>query len=438
MKKVTVLDTCVLVQDPESLFGFEKSDIVVPEQVLEELDKHKTRQDLVGYNARVSIHILDNLIQDNKIEGGIKLGKDLGKLFFKSYNRDLIKDEGLDLSVPDNKIIATAITLKKENLKSKICIATRDINLKVKCCYYGIESINYNREDVIQKREQLYSGFTKVIVNDDLIDELYAGKQVSPKQIHEELLLYPNQFVLFVSDFNEKKSILCKYDGNLLVRVNEFKKGIFGIRSKNKEQSLVLELLMDKTIQLVSLTGGSGSGKTILSLAAGLQQVVESKNYSRILIVRPIQPVGADIGFLPGDVSEKMEPWMAPISDNFVTLLGGTREAKLTYEQFRANGTIEVQPLTYIRGRSISDTYMILDEAQNMSLHELKTIITRAGQNTKIVITGDIEQIDNNKLNEFTNGLTLVVEKIKSEKLSGHISLRKCERSELAELGIKL
>ena len=248
----------------------------------------------------------------------------------------------------------------------------------------------------------------------------------------------PNQFVMLVSNQNEKKTAIAKFlshDQSLKKINSSSKKGIWGVKPRNKEQIFALDLLNDNAIEMVTLVGKAGCGKTLLAIAAGLQQVMETKGYNKLVISRPIQPMGRDIGFLPGTMQEKMAPWVAPIQDNLQFLMGNDRE---TLEMYMENGTIEVEALTYIRGRSISNAFIIIDESQNLTAHELKTILTRVGENTKIVFTGDIEQIDNVYIDETSNGLTHAVEKFKSYGLSGHITLVKGERSKIATLASKI
>jgi PhoH-like ATPase len=274
------------------------------------------------------------------------------------------------------------------------------------------------------------------LIDEPILDRFYAGEEIFIDK--EELILMPNQFVMLVSNQNEKKTGLAKFINykKPLKRINgAHKKGIWGVKPRNKEQMFALELLKDKNVQVVTLVGSAGTGKTLLAIATGLQLVMETTDFKRLVISRPIQPMGRDIGFLPGTMEEKMAPWVAPIQDNLRFLMGNDRE---TLDMYMENGTIEVEALTYIRGRSISNAYIIIDEAQNLTAHELKTILTRVGENTKIILTGDVEQIDNAYIDEKSNGLTHAVEKFKSLEISGHVTLLKGERSKVATIAAKI
>jgi len=292
---------------------------------------------------------------------------------------------------------------------------------------------DYDKNQVIKKESDLYSGESVFIDKD------------------EKIGLLPNQFIMLVSNTNEKKTALCRFMGYMwpLQKVQEYKNGLWGVRARNKEQSFALDLLMDPDVQIVSLIGKAGSGKTLLAIAAGLEQVVSNKTvmsaafdnkgfsdglYRRLIVSRPVQPMGKDIGFLPGTMEDKMKPWLAPIEDNLKFLTGDDNS---TLEMYMEKGIIEMEALTYIRGRSIANSFIIVDEAQNLSRHEVKTILTRAGEGTKIVLTGDVEQIDNIYVNETSTGLVHAVERLKDFEIAGHITLRKGERSKLATIAAK-
>ena len=274
-------------------------------------------------------------------------------------------------------------------------------------------------------------------IDEEIIDRFYEKEQIFLDD--EKIGLYPHEYVMLVSNSNEKKTALARYEGadKSLRRVSEYKTGIWGIKPRNKEQSFAYELLFDENIPLVSLIGKAGSGKTLMAISAGFEQVLGLKEpkYKKLVVSRPVQPLGKDIGFLPGTMEEKMLPWLKPIQDNIRHLMGDDRTMLEAYVE---KGKIEVEALTYIRGRSISNAFVIIDEAQNLTAHEVKTIITRIGENTKVVLTGDIEQIDNVYTNETSNGLTYAVEKFKESELAGHITFRKGERSKLATAAAKL
>jgi len=436
MKKTYILDTNVFLTNANSIFLYKNNDIVVPLKVLDEIDKHKKRQDGVGLNARNTIRILDSLREKGNLHKGVRLGVGLGKLYVKDYGLEEVPS-GFDMTSADNQIICTALTEIKNSSRRKIIVISRDINMRVKCDSLEIQSEDFITEDAVQDTEELYTGIASHLVDDQIIDRIYGGDDISFDK--EEVALQPNQYIMLVSNANEKKSCLAKFKNyNIPIKkVRSYSDGIWNVVPKNKEQMFALDLLMDPDIPVVSIIGRAGSGKTLLALAAGLEQVLEdrNKNYKKLVVSRPIQPMGKDIGFLPGTLEEKMNPWLMPVQDNLEYLMAGDRT---TMELMFENGTIEIEALTYIRGRSISNAYIIIDEAQNLSIHELKTIITRVGENTKIILTGDIEQIDNVYLDAASNGLSHAIERFKSQTLAGHITLKKGERSKTATMAAKI
>lgn len=434
--KIFVIDTNVLLTDSNSILNFNDSDIIIPLKVLDEIDNHKKRQDSVGIHARGTIRKLDELRSKGDLFEGVNL--EGGTLFVKKYDPFVLPDD-LNLDNPDNQIIATAMTIQKENKKSKVVMVSRDINMRVKCDSLGIKSEDYSNDQVVEDIDTLYTGVVEHLVDDQVIDSVYKDEQVYLEK--DEVSLQPNQFVMLISSSNDKKTALVKFRSydNPLRKINSFKKSVWGIRPKNKEQNFALDLLMDPDIPLVTIIGKAGSGKTLLALAAGMQQCFgETANdikYSRVIVTKPVEPVGKDIGFLPGTMEEKMMPWLAPIQDNLKNLMGND---KLTLDMYMDEGKIEIEAMTFIRGRSIANAFIIIDEAQNMTKHEIKTVLTRVGEGTKIVLTGDIEQIDNVYLDETTNGLTYVIDRFKEQNSSGHITLVKGERSKVATLASKL
>ena len=434
-KKIYILDTSVCLTDANCIRSYGINDIVLPLKVLEEIDNNKKRQDGVGANARAIIRNLDSLREKGSLSKGVRIEKGKGLICVKMVKNDGLPED-LDLSVPDNEIISVALNQKKENPKRKIIVATRDINMRVKCDSLGLITEDFQSNQVVQDTKHIYQGFLEHLIDEPVLDLFYSGDDIYIEK--EDLKLYPNQFVMLVSNQNEKKTglALFKNYNTPLVRINgKHKKAIWGVVPKNKEQMFALELLKDKKVDIVTLVGKAGCGKTLLAIAAGLQQVVETEEYRRLVISRPIQPMGRDIGFLPGTMEEKMAPWVAPIQDNLQFLMGND---KTTLEMYMDSGTIEVEALTYIRGRSIANAFIIIDEAQNLTAHELKTILTRVGENTKIVLTGDVEQIDNVYIDETSNGLTHAVEKFKNYDLSGHVTLLKGERSKVATIASKI
>ena len=434
-KKTYVLDTSALITDTECVSGYGNNDILIPIKVLEELDKHKKRQDLVGASARTVIRFLDSLRAKGSLYEGVRLGKGKGILKVKGYDPNMNFPAGLDLSVPDHQILAVALSEKTDS--RKVIVVSNDINMRVVCDSIGMESEDCNPERIVESGSSLYHGFTDVLVDDEFIDRFYANESLTLPEQKEKL--FANQYLMLTSSANNKKTALAKYVGaNVpLARLATFgKKGVFNIKPRNKEQNFALDLLMNPEVPLVSIVGKAGCGKTMLAIAAGLEQTIGIDNkYSRLIVSRPVQPMGKDIGFLPGTLEEKMSPWLRPIQDNLQFLMGND---KVTLEMYMQKGVIEIEAITYIRGRSISNAYIIIDEAQNLSMHEIKTIITRVGENSKVILTGDIEQIDNVYVDETTNGLTYVAEKFKPYDLAGHVTLMNGERSKVATLASRI
>jgi len=437
-KHTYVLDTSVYLTNAKAIYEYGNHDIVIPMKVLEEIDKHKNRQDAVGHQARSTIRILDALRERGSLQKGIRIDKGKGIVRVSCSETTLLPAD-LDPRVPDNRIISTALKEKQNAPKSrKVILVTRDINMRVICDSIGFSCQTYDPEKAVSDADQLYSGYSEVLVDEEFIDRFYKEKTSTlPEGTEKENgIRQPNEFMMLRAIGKEKKTALARYyDGGSIKKVNGKEMRVSGVKSRNREQTFAMELLMDPEIKVITLVGKAGSGKTLCAIAAGLQQTLEEGIYKRLVVSRPIQPMGKDIGFLPGDVNEKMLPWLTPIQDNLQFLLGND---KMMLEEYMTKGIIEIEALTYIRGRSISDAFIIIDEAQNLTMHELKTIITRVGERTKIVLTGDIEQIDNAFINDVTNGLTHAVEKFKHSPLAGHVTLVKGERSDVATLAAKV
>ena len=437
-KKIYVLDTNVYLSDANSIESFNANDIVIPLKVLDEIDKHKKRQDPVGSHARNIIRKLDKLRESGNLSNGVRVAKGKGLVWVKSFDSSVLPSD-LELANPDNQIIATALTEKNRNPDTKVILVSRDINMRVKCDSLDILCEDYNAEQVVEDISGLYTGTTEHLVDDQIIDSVYNDEEIYLDE--QEIKLGNNQFVMLVSNFNEKKSALVRFlDYTRPVKkVENLKRKIWGLKPRNKEQTFALDLLMDPTVPVVTLIGKAGSGKTLLALAAALQQTFgETANdriYNRIVVNKPVEPVGKDIGFLPGTRDEKMLPWLAPIQDNLQFLFGND---KMTLDMHIDEGRIEVEAMTYIRGRSICNSFIIIDEAQNMNRHEIKTVLTRVGEGTKIVLTGDIEQIDNIYIDSTNNGLSYLVEKFKDQEIAGHVTLLKGERSKVASVSARI
>tara|TARA_Y100000296_G_C5157606_1_gene250019 strand:- start:305 stop:1642 length:1338 start_codon:yes stop_codon:yes gene_type:complete len=441
-KKNYLLDTSVCLTDADSIYKFHNHDLFIPLKVLEEIDKHKKRQDSVGVNARKIIRFLDELREKGNLQKGVRISKGKGLLRVMSYEslKGVVFPPDLDIRIPDHIIIATGKAVQVEFPSRRTIVVSRDINMRVICDSIGLIAEDYISENAVTSSDELYQGFSEFLVDDQLIDRFYADEVIIIPKDEVSEIWYPNQYLLMISNANPKKTCLARFESHqapikkiIYERIHDWK-----INSRNKEQAFAIDMLLDPKIKLVSLVGRAGSGKTLCAIAAGLQQTIglrgENNHYSRLIVSRPVQPMGKDIGFLPGSLEEKMLPWLMPIQDNLKFLMGDKSSLELYLQQ----GKIEIEALTYIRGRSISNAFIVIDEAQNLTKHEIKTIITRIGEGTKIVLTGDVEQIDNIYVNETSNGLAHTVEKFKNYNVSGHVTFKKGERSELATLASKV
>ena len=431
-RKTVVLDTNVLLTDVRSILSYEDSDVAIPNIVLDEIDKHKHRQDTPGLNARITNKFLDELRSKGSLMSGVTLGEERGDIFVAAFDPTFLPI-GMKTDDSDNKIIACALNLMHHG--RDVLMVSRDINMRVKCDSVGIPCEDYQPEKVISSVNQLFDGCTTVTVDNATIDDFYTGV---PVLMPEETKLFPNQFVV-LKNKGGKKSALCRYttSDQPLRKITKYK-NICGLSARNKEQEFAMDLLFDNNIHILSMTGPAGTGKTLLAAACGLEQVISRPKseggYDKLIITRPVQPMGRDIGFLPGTIEEKMAPWIAPLRDNLEHLYGDRMALDMQIEQ----GVIEIEAMTFIRGRSISNAFIIVDEAQNLTAHELKTIITRVGHGTKLILTGDVQQIDNSYVDAVSNGLTHAVEKFKSYDISGHVTLYKGERSTLATLAAEI
>ena len=438
MKKVYVLDTNVLLHDPSSIRQFQENDIVLPITIIEELDRFKKLASSIGRNARLVSRILDEMRSQGHLIEGIELGHG-GELQVALCNPDTLKSlpPELEGDKDDNAILAVALD-RKSSCDCPVVLVSKDTNLRIKADALGLDAEDYETDKV--DVDELYAGTNEVSVDADAINLLYSdGKTDLPGHFPA------NQALTLVDNSNPSHTALAIATGNgCATRLDAMGTSVSRIRPRNREQKMALELLLRPSIQLVTLAGKAGTGKTLLAIAAGLHQVADTKVYHRLLISRPVVPMGKDIGYLPGDVTEKLAPWMQPLFDNFDLIFGAPEFTdkpehwKHGHEELMERGLLQIEPLTYIRGRTIPKQYLIVDEAQNLTPHEVKTILTRAGEGTKIVMTGDLEQIDNPYVDAASNGLTYAIEKFREEPLAGHISLKKGERSELAERAAEL
>lgn len=434
-KKTFVLDTNVLLHDPGAIFSFEDSGVVIPIYVIEEIDNFKKDLSELGRNARHVARHLDALRQEGSLTTGVPVNNG-GTLRVAITNKELPPEFRSSHSI-DNRILATALQTQEQSVGSAVTFVTKDVNLRIRADALGlhVEDFDSERTDI----SELYSGVAEVEVSGDKIDAFYQTGRLEL----EDPYYYPNQFAFLKDSANSAHTALGKMnlDLEIVEPLISLKEGMWGIRPRNREQTFAADILMNDTIKLVTLVGKAGTGKTLLAIAAGLQKVTEESTYQRLLISRPVFPLGRDLGFLPGDVEEKLSPWMQPIYDNVEFLMGLSRSERSrgrSHQELLDLGVLEIEPLTYIRGRSIPNQFMIVDEAQNLTPHEVKTIVSRAGDNTKIVLTGDPYQIDNPYVDSTNNGLVHAVKRFQGERIAGHITLTKGERSELAELATNL
>lgn len=434
MSKVFVLDTNVILLDPLAIHKFGKNTVYMPLIVVEEVDRFKKDQNENGRNARQFSRLIDDLRKKGSLSDGVKL--DNGGTLIIAANKLLDKNivKNIDVSIPDNLILATAMDLKKSH--KSVLLVTKDINLRLKADVLGVEADDYGAQDVTL--DELYSG--------QLIEDISASEFESfqSERFLDESVLsispVPNQYLVFHEDGNPQKRLLgryCQKKRGVVPLINN-REGVWGIYPKNMEQQFALDALLNDEIKLVTLVGKAGTGKTLLAIAAGLEKTIGLQKYNRLLVSRPIQPMGKDLGFLPGDINEKLIPWMQPIFDNIDFLFGNKNKNESSWEELINEGLLYIEPLTYIRGRSIPEQFMIVDEAQNLSPHEVKTIVTRAAEGTKIVLTGDCEQIDSPYLDSVNNGLAYCLDRLKSLDIVAHSSLNVGERSALSEAASKL
>lgn len=434
MPKNYVLDTNVLLHDPQSIFKFEDNNVLIPIYVIEEIDTFKRDSTERGRNARAVVRNLDALREDKGcLSEGVPVG-DGGTLRVHVPNKRPQVSIALNPSSGDHAIMQTAIDLRDADPNSRTIFVTMDVSLRIRADALGLVTEPYENQTV--DPDSLESNIEEVVVSQEGLEAFFKQGRLEPE---DSRAYAANASVMLRGQGPNDRTGLARYDMKQkcfrgLITPRE---GVAGIRPRNREQSFALDLLLDDSVQLVTLLGMAGTGKTLLALAAGLSRVVEDGAFSRLLISRPIMPMGKDIGFLPGDVDEKMGPWMQPLYDNLEYLLvagGNRRRGFRGFEDLLDSGQIQVEPLTYIRGRSLPQQFVIVDEAQNLTPHEVKTVVTRCGEGTKIVLTGDPYQIDNPYVDATSNGLSVVADRLKNEPIAGHIHLTKGERSELSNI----
>ena len=438
-KKTTViLDTNVVLHDSACIYHFGESNVTIPITVLEELDQFKKGSEILNFHAREFVRTLDLLCGEHLFNGGVSIGPGLGKISVR-LDREFHKDLTLSFSEsrPDHHILNIAYHEAKGNPSTEIILVTKDVNLRIKAKSVGLVAQDY-KSDQIKDIKTLYTGKRLFgNISDDVLKVLYeAPFELEPSALPLEKELTANEYFILKSG---NGSALATYDAfsGKIRRVD--KNPAFGITPRNAEQTFALDALINNNIKLVTLSGKAGTGKTLLALAAALQR---KKNYRQIFLARPIVPLSnKDIGFLPGDIQSKLDPYMQPLFDNLSVIkasFGKTESSRDDISKLLLENKLVISALAYIRGRSLVNIYFIVDEAQNLTPHEVKTIITRAGENTKVVFTGDIFQIDHPYLDTQSNGLSYLIEKMRGQKLYAHINLEKGERSELSELASQI
>jgi len=437
-RKMFVLDTNVILHDSKCMFQFAEHDIVIPITVLEELDSFKKGNESLNFHAREFLRAVDALAQQPLFDKGVKIGKDLGNIIVKvggEYHEDLRL--AFETRTPDHEILNVAYRLSRAFRRREIILVSKDVNLRMKAKALGLTAQDY-RNDHVKDISSLYTGIRlKEHVDGSLIDRMYTQPfSVSPDDLKLDEPLVPNEFLIIR---NGKKSALATYDSERSVVRRVDKQTAYGISPRNAEQAFALNALSNPEIKLVSISGKAGTGKTLLALAAALEQ---KKEYRQIFMARPVVPLSnKDIGFLPGDIQSKLDPYMQPLYDNLGVIQNQWASTDARHKRIREmldDEKLVIAPLAYIRGRSLVNIYFIVDEAQNLTPHEVKTIITRAGDGTKLVFTGDIFQIDHPYLNSLSNGLSHLIDKMQGQSLYAHINLTKGERSELAEIAANL
>ncbi|USK35552.1 PhoH family protein [Bacillus sp. F19] len=441
MSKIYVLDTNVLLQDPNSIFSFEENEVVIPAVVLEEVDSKKRYMDEIGRNARHVSKLIDSLRLIGKLHEKIPLPSG-GFLRIELNHRSFHELQEIFIEkTNDNRILAVAKNLSIEEETTEngrpVILVSKDTLVRVKADAIGLLAEDFLSDRVVEI-DRIYTGYLDLYISGDDLNRFYEKNELILSEVTNHPF-YPNQFVIMKNALGGSASAIGTVDktGKKVKRLVFDHDHIWGIRPRNVQQTMAMELLLRNDMPLVTLIGKAGTGKTLLALAAGLMQTEDLGTFKKLLVARPIVPVGKDIGYLPGEKQEKLRPWMQPIYDNLEYLFNAKKPGELD-AILAGMGSIEVEALTYIRGRSIPEQFIIIDEAQNLTKHEVKTILTRVGEKSKIVLMGDPEQIDHPYLDEYNNGLTYVVEKFKDQHIAGHVRLVKGERSGLAQLAADL
>jgi PhoH-like ATPase len=439
VKKTYVLDTNVVLHDPLAVYKFEDNAVVLPIFVIEEVDQFKKELSELGQNARHLSRILDDLRSQNgrTLDQGVPIESTGGELRVAVPPQMPKRARGP--GEMDRFILQMALDLRDEHPEQPLIFVTMDTNLRIRADALGLKAETYEGGRV--SIDELYSGVVTADVDRALVDQLAQRETIDASRL--EVQLYPHAGVVLREREQHRHTSLGRFDSKsgTIVPLRIGREGVWRVRPRNLEQYFALDMLLSPDIHLLTLVGKAGTGKTLLAIAAGLQSVVQDGAYSRMLVSRPIFPMGRDVGYLPGTVEEKLNPWMQPIFDNLEYIFSsgrGRMSEHRNYEELLASGVIQIEPLTYIRGRSLPNQFLVVDEAQNLTPHQVKTVITRCGSDTKIVLTGDPYQIDNPYVDAASNGLTVVAQRFQGESIGAHVTLSKGERSELAERATQL
>ena len=430
-----ILDTNVLLHDPNSILNFREQNVLVPIEVIEEVDRFKRESTERGANARTVSRTLDSLRGQGRLSEGVTLPNG-GRLRIIFQEKDLNGHGTRSDNNVDSRIVALAIAVQKAHPKQRTILITKDINLRIKADALGLQAEDYESDRVLIK--DLYTGMFELPVS---VSEMAAFRREEEFALNGNGPHFPNEYCTLTEETNPKRTALTKVDasGHKVVPITDAREGVWGIKPRNREQHFAFDALLDDRIKLVTLMGKAGTGKTLLAMAAGLRKSVQDREYRRLVVARPTISMGKELGFLPGSLEEKLNPWMQPIHDALEMLsdLNMGQEHRRSGDLMRS-GTIVVEALSYIRGRSIANQYMVIDEAQNLTPLEVKTILTRVGEGTKIIFTGDPYQIDNPYVDSSSNGFNYIVSRFRAETVAAHIEFQKGERSELAELAANI
>jgi PhoH-like ATPase len=432
-----IIDTNVLLHDPNSLLSFANNSVLIPIEVIEEIDRFKRESSELGQNARSVSRMLDGLRGEGRLSEGVRLpnGGKL-KIVFQKNGQEKNGHAVFSDNTVDNRILSLAAGIQKAQPKNPTILVSKDINLRIKADALGLQAEDYETDRVFIK--DLYTGMVELMVGPD---KLAAFRTNGELELNGGKQYFPNEFCTLTDETNPKRTALTKVDatGKKLIPIIDCREGVWGIKPRNREQHYAFDALLDDRVKLVTLMGKAGTGKTLLAMAAGLKRTVLDREFRRLVVARPTISMGKELGFLPGSLEEKLAPWMQPIHDALEMLsdLNMGHDHRRSTDLMRS-GSIVVEALSYIRGRSIANQFMIIDEAQNLTPLEVKTIVTRVGNGTKIIFTGDPYQIDNPYVDSASNGFNFVVSRFRTEAVAAHIELQKGERSELAELAANI